>query len=395
MKPADASARIRDKATELGFDAVGFAPVRLADEVRRNLTTFLDGGLHGDMDWLAAKANRRQEPAALWPEARSVIALAMAYTPEPEAFDGLDRPGAAHISVYARGRDYHDVVKKRLKALGRWICKEFPGEVKVFVDTAPVMEKPVAGEAGLGWQGKHTNLVSRTHGSWLFLGEVFTTLDLPTDRPETDHCGTCRRCLDACPTGAFPQPYRIDARRCISYLTIEHKGPIERELRPLIGNRIYGCDDCLAVCPWNRFARAAPVAELRAKPELETAGLVALSRLDDAAFRAFFAQTAIKRIGRDRFIRNVLIALGNVGGEGAVGAVGARLGDESPLVRGAAVWAYARLAGASAFAAARSRRAPSEADQSVAEEWAAGADEASGLAYAGKSGLIANRGGNR
>ncbi len=374
MDSGDTRVRIRQKAVELGFDAVGFAPVGLAGEVRENLAAFLDGGLHGEMDWLAAKADRRREPSALWPEARSVIALAMAYTPEPGAFEGLDRPGAGHISVYARGRDYHDVVKKRLKALGRWICDEFPGDVKVFVDTAPVMEKPVAREAGLGWQGKHTNLVSRAHGSWLFLGEVFTTLDLPADKPENDHCGTCRACLDACPTNAFPQPYRIDARRCISYLTIEHKGPIDRELRSLIGNRIYGCDDCLAACPWNRFARAAPVAELRARPELSSGGLVALSELDDGAFRKLFAQTAVKRVGRDRFVRNVLIALGNVGGDGAVEAVKARLEDASPLIRGAAVWAYAQLASREAFRAARERLAPQETDETVVGEWTAGAD---------------------
>jgi epoxyqueuosine reductase len=374
MDSGDTRVRIRQKAVELGFDAVGFAPVGLAGEVRENLAAFLDGGLHGEMDWLAAKADRRREPSALWPEARSVIALAMAYTPEPGAFEGLDRPGAGHISVYARGRDYHDVVKKRLKALGRWICDEFPGDVKVFVDTAPVMEKPVAREAGLGWQGKHTNLVSRAHGSWLFLGEVFTTLDLPADKPENDHCGTCRACLDACPTNAFPQPYRIDARRCISYLTIEHKGPIDRELRSLIGNRIYGCDDCLAACPWNRFARAAPVAELRARPELSSVGLVALSELDDGAFRKLFAQTAVKRVGRDRFVRNVLIALGNVGGDGAVEAVKARLEDASPLIRGAAVWAYAQLASREAFRAARERLAPQETDETVVGEWTAGAD---------------------
>jgi epoxyqueuosine reductase len=374
MDPADARERIRDKAVELGFDAVGFAPAHLAPAVRENLDAFLAEGLHGEMDWLAAKADCRREPAALWPEARSVIALAMAYTPASDAFDGLDQPGAGHVSVYARGRDYHDVVKKRLKALGRWICDTFPEDVKVFVDTAPVMEKPVAREAGLGWQGKHTNLVSRAHGSWLFLGEVFTTLDLPADTPEDDHCGACRACLDACPTAAFPAPYRIDARRCISYLTIEHKGPIDPELRALIGNRIYGCDDCLAACPWNKFAHAAPVAELRARPELAAVDLVELSRLDDPAFRTLFARTAVKRIGRDRFVRNVLIALGNVGGAGARDAVMARLDDAAPLVRGAAVWALARLAGPEAFAAAQSGRVSIETDADVIAEWARGAD---------------------
>ncbi|MDA0786856.1 MAG: tRNA epoxyqueuosine(34) reductase QueG [Proteobacteria bacterium] len=368
---ADPGARIREKARALGFDAVGFAPVRLAPEIRENLATFLAEGRHGDMDWLPAKAERRREPAALWPEARSVIALGMAYTPDPSAFDSLDQPGIGHLSVYARGRDYHDVVKKRLKALARWICEEFPGDVKVFVDTAPVMEKPVAQAAGLGWQGKHTNLVSRAHGSWLFLGEVFTTLDLPDDTAVEDHCGSCRQCLDACPTNALPAPYQIDPRRCISYLTIELKGPIDRELRPLIGNRIYGCDDCLAACPWNKFAAAAPVTDLRAREEFNAPRLADLARLDDAAFRTFFSRTAIKRVGRDRFVRNVLTALGNVGGESAVDAARERLDDASPLVRGAAVWALSRLLSAQAFADLRAQHFPEEADRHVRSEWTA------------------------
>tara|TARA_R110002110_G_scaffold85816_2_gene223428 strand:- start:11532 stop:12686 length:1155 start_codon:yes stop_codon:yes gene_type:complete len=363
--------RIREKARELGFDAVGFAPVHLAPEIRDHLAQFIDEGRHGDMEWLPAKAERRHEPAALWPEARSVIALGMAYTPDAEAFASLDREGVGHLSVYARGRDYHDVVKKRLKALARWICEAFPEDVKVFVDTAPVMEKPVAQAAGLGWQGKHTNLVSRDHGSWLFLGEVFTTLDLPDDTQETDHCGSCRQCLDACPTNALPAPYQIDARRCISYLTIEHKGPIDRELRPLIGNRIYGCDDCLAACPWNKFAAAAPVTELRARDDLAAPRLTDLARLDDGEFRTFFSRTAIKRVGRDRFVRNVLIALGNMGGEGAAEAAGERLADENPLVRGAAVWALSRLLPAGEFADMRTQHMPRETDSHVLDEWIA------------------------
>ena len=367
--PAAVRDSIREKARELGFNAVGFAPVHLAPEIRDQLTQFIDEGRHGDMDWMPAKAERRREPVALWPEARSVIALGMTYTPDPSAFDSLDQPGIGHLSVYARGRDYHDVVKKRLKALGRWICEEFPGDVKVFVETAPVMEQPVAQAAGLGWQGKHTNLVSREHGSWLFLGEVFTTLELPDDTAETDHCGSCRQCLDACPTDAFPAPYQIDARRCISYLTIEHKGPIDRELRPLIGNRIYGCDDCLAACPWNKFAAAAPVTELRARPEFAAPSLTDLACLDDAAFRSFFSKTAIKRVGRDRFIRNVLIALGNVGGDGATDVARARLVDGSPLVRGAAVWALSRLLSWAAFADLRARHMPGETDGDVRAEW--------------------------
>lgn len=361
--------RIAEKARELGFDEVGFAPVTLDAEIQSNLDGYLAKGMYGEMDWLVAKAERRRQPSALWPEARSVIALGMTYTPDGDAFDSLDRPGIGHLSVYARGRDYHDVVKKQLKALGRWICETFPGDVKVFVDTAPVMEKPVAQKAGLGWQGKHTNLVSRQHGSWLFLGEVFTTLDLASNTPETDHCGRCRACLDACPTDAFPAPYRIDARRCISYLTIEHKGPIDRELRPLIGNRIYGCDDCLAACPWNKFAQAAPVTALRARPDLMAPKLTELARLDDAAFRTFFSRTAIKRVGRDRFVRNVLIGLGNVGGEGAVEAVRERLDDHSALVRGAAVWALSQLLPAEEFELHRRARAEQEADPGVLAEW--------------------------
>ncbi|MEK9796093.1 MAG: tRNA epoxyqueuosine(34) reductase QueG [Alphaproteobacteria bacterium] len=360
---------IRLKAYELGFDAVGFAPVTLEDDVQAGFAAFLNAGLHGEMDWLEAKVARRLEPRALWPEVRSVIAVAMSYKPEEGALDSLDTPGIGHVSVYARGRDYHDVVKKRLKALGRWICESFPGDVKVFVDTAPVMEKPLGMRAGLGWQGKHTNLVSRDHGSWLFLGEVFTTLDLPESAGERDHCGNCRNCLDACPTGAFPAPYRIDARRCISYLTIEHKGPIPRELRPAIGNRIYGCDDCLAACPWNKFAHVAPVAEMRARPELLAPSLAELAELDDAAFRALFSKSAVKRVGRDRFVRNVMIALGNAGGAAAREALFVRLEDESALVRGAAVWALSRVVRAEEFKSLRRRFRPGERDPDVLAEW--------------------------
>jgi len=361
--------RIREKALELGFDLVGFAPVSLDEGVQSNLDGYLAAGMHGEMDWMVAKAERRRQPSALWPDARSVIALAMNYTPADGALDSLDQPGVGHLSVYARGRDYHDVVKKQLKALGRWICETFPSDVKVFVDTAPVMEKPVAQQAGLGWQGKHTNLVSREHGSWLFLGEVFTTLEFADDAAETDHCGSCRNCLDACPTNAFPAPYQIDARRCISYLTIEHKGPIDRELRPLMGNRIYGCDDCLAACPWNKFAQTAPVTEMRARPELAAPKLADLARLSDSAFRTFFSRTAIKRIGRDRFVRNVMIALGNVGGDDAVEAAKERLQDESALVRGAAVWALSQLLTAEAFDRLRQKWRMREDDTHVIEEW--------------------------
>jgi len=371
--------RIRDKALALGFDVVGFAPVSLDTRIQSNLDGYLADGMHGEMDWMVTKADRRRQPSALWPDARSVIALAMNYTPPEGALDSLHRSGIGHLSVYARGRDYHDVVKKQLKVLGRWICETFPGEVKVFVDTAPVMEKPVAQQAGLGWQGKHTNLVSREHGSWLFLGEVFTTLDLAESPTETDHCGSCRSCLDACPTGAFPAPYKIDARRCISYLTIEHKGPIDRDLRPLMGNRIYGCDDCLAACPWNKFAQTAPVSELRGRPEFATPDLAYLARLSDAEFRTFFSRTAIKRIGRDRFVRNVMIALGNVGAENAVMVAKERLEDESPLVRGAAVWALSRLLETAAFEKLRQKERAAELDPDVLKEWESGAAEISAV----------------
>ena len=362
---------IRAKALELGFDAVGFAKAELAPQARDNLREFLAQGLHGEMDWMPAKADRRGDPRVLWPEARTVVVLGINYGPDEDPLESRPTPEQANISVYARHRDYHDVLKKRLKALGRWIAETHKTEVKVFVDTAPVMEKPLAEAAGIGWQGKHTNLVSRALGSWLFLGEVFLALDLPVDQAESDHCGECRRCLDACPTGAFPAPYRIDARRCISYLTIEHKGPIPRELRPLIGNRIYGCDDCLAICPWNKFAKAAALPELRARADLASPDLAALATLDDAGFRALFSGSPIKRIGRDRFLRNVLIAIGNSGRADLIPAAECQLADPSPLVRGAAVWALSRLLEPGAFAARRTA-AETEADPMVRAEWAAG-----------------------
>ena len=277
------------------------------------LQEFLATGAHGDMDWMARNADRRVDPKILWPEVRTIVMLGINYGPSGDPLAILREGARGAISVYAQGDDYHEVIKPRLKRLGRWLIDEVGGDVKVFVDTAPVMEKPLAQAAGLGWQGKHTNLVSREHGSWLFLGALFTTLDLPPDAPEDDHCGSCRACLDICPTAAFPAPYRLDARRCISYLTIEHKGPIPRALRPLIGNRIYGCDDCLAVCPWNKFAQAGSETKLAARAALRAPPLAELARLDDAAFRALFTKSAVKRIGRARFVRNVLIAIGNSG----------------------------------------------------------------------------------
>ena len=359
---------IRAEALLLGFDAVGFAPAHLAEEARANLTEYLARGYHGDMGWLAATAARRGDPQALWPEAKSVIVLGVNYAGEDDPLAALADRECGAVSVYARGRDYHSTLKKRLKALARRIAARWPGDLKVFVDTAPVMEKPLAQEAGLGWQGKHTNLVSRGFGSWLFLGEIYLSLELSPDPPEPDHCGQCRRCLDACPTAAFPAPYRLDARRCISYLTIEHKGPIPHELRPLIGNRIFGCDDCLAVCPWNKFARAASEPDFRPRAALTGPRLAELATLDDAAFRARFAGTPVKRIGRDRFLRNVLIAIGNAPGAGLelITAAEHLLHDAAPLVRGAAVWALGRIAPDRLAAA---RQIADDPDPAVRDEW--------------------------
>jgi len=335
---------IRAEATRLGFDAIGFAPARLGPEVRERLQAFLAAGMHGGMGWMEARADQRADPRVLWPEARSVIALGLSYAPESDPLESLAWQDRATISVYARNRDYHDVVKKRLKALARWMVAHFADAgVKVFVDTAPVMEKPLAQQAGLGWQGKHTNLVSRIHGSWLFLGEIYTTLDLSPDAPEVDHCGTCTRCLDICPTKAFPAPYRLDARRCISYLTIEHHGPIPEEFRKPMGNRIYGCDDCLAVCPWNKFAAVHEEPAFAPRAELTAPKLADLAALDDAAFRALFSGSPIKRIGRNRFIRNVLMAIGNSADPSLQETARTLCADADPVVAEAAAWATAQL----------------------------------------------------
>jgi epoxyqueuosine reductase len=322
------------------------------------------------MEWLSSTAARRMDPLVLWPDVRSVVMLGMNYGPDTDPLAILDERERGAISVYAQGDDYHDVIKSRLKAIARWIVANAGGDVKVFVDTAAVMEKPLGARAGLGWQGKHTNLVSRQHGSWLFLGAIFTTLDLETDEAEIDHCGSCRACLDACPTAAFPAPYRLDARRCISYLTIEHKGPIPRELRPMMGNRIYGCDDCLAVCPWNKFAQAGREAKLSAREALRAPKLAELVRLDDPAFRALFSKSPVKRVGRDRFVRNVLIAIGNSGDAALSHEAERFLDDASPLVRGAAVWALTRLDPARATAIGNEHRAR-ESDATVQAEWKA------------------------
>ena len=321
------------------------------------------------MAWLATTAERRASPSALWPDVRSIIMLGLNYGPDADPLAILKARDRAAISVYAKGDDYHDLIKSRLKSLARWLTANVGGDVKVFVDTAAVMEKPLAARGGLGWQGKHTNLVSRQYGSWLFLGAIFTTLDLPQDQAEPDSCGTCRACLDICPTAAFPAPYRLDARRCISYLTIEHKGPIPRDLRAAIGNRIYGCDDCLAVCPWNKFASQGREAKLSARDALRAPRLADLARLDDAQFRTLFSKSSIKRIGRDRFVRNVLIAIGNSGDTTLAAEAEKLLADTSPLVRGAAVWALSKLLPPQQFKALA--HAHQDFDVSVQDEWAA------------------------
>jgi epoxyqueuosine reductase len=356
-----------EAAKKAGFDAIGVASADRVPELSGRLAEFVAKGRHGTMEWMAETLERRGSPRALWPEVRSVIMLAMNYGPDKNPLELLDRKDRAAISVYARNRDYHDVMKGKLKEIAQKFASRSGADVKVFVDTAPVMEKPLAEAAGLGWQGKHTNLVSRDFGSWLFLGSIFTTAELEPDLPETDHCGSCRACLDICPTDAFPAPYQLDARRCISYLTIEHKGPIPEEFREAMGNRIYGCDDCLAVCPWNKFASIASEAKLAARDDLREPELAVLLTLDDAAFRAFFSGSPVKRIGRDRFVRNVLIAAGNSGDPALASQCEALLADASPLVRGAAVWALSRLLPEREFAELAARA--NEGDADVRGEW--------------------------
>ncbi|MBY3414322.1 tRNA epoxyqueuosine(34) reductase QueG [Rhizobium laguerreae] len=372
----DKERRRRDNLTEFvraesaakGFDLCRITRPDAIPEAKERLGQFIDAGRHGTMDWMAATRDRRGDPRTLWSEVRSVVVFGLNYAPDEDPRGILDKPDKAAISVYARNRDYHDVIKGRLKEIATRFAARAGADVKVFVDTAPVMEKPLAAAAGLGWQGKHTNLVSRVHGSWLFLGTMFTTADLVIDEAETDHCGSCRACLDICPTAAFPAPYQIDARRCISYLTIEHKGPIDADLRGLIGNRIYGCDDCLAACPWNKFASSASEMKLKAREDLKEPSIAFLLTLDDAAFRAFFSGSPVKRIGRDRFIRNVLIAAGNSGDKVLVGPCRRLSEDPSPVVRGMAVWALSRLMEAGEFAAFAAQRAD-ERDDDVLNEW--------------------------
>jgi epoxyqueuosine reductase len=369
LSPADLKTALADQARALGFDCVGVTEPDAIADAAKHFRAFLEAGAHGDMDWLAATPERRADPRVLWPGVRSVIMLGVNYGPDENPLAILEQRTRGAISVYAQGDDYHDLIKKRLKALARWLVAASGGEVKVFVDTAAVMEKPLAQAAGLGWQGKHTNLVSRDYGSWLFLGAIFTTLELPRDDADTDHCGSCQACLDICPTAAFPAPYQLDARRCISYLTIESKGPIPQEFRKAIGNRIYGCDDCLAVCPWNKFAQAGREAKLAPRDELRAPDLADLARLDDTAFRALFAKSPVKRIGRDRFIRNVLIAVGNSQDAALAFEAERLLDDQSPLVRGAAVWALSQLMGREEFAALAAAATSAEQNDSVRAEW--------------------------
>ena len=365
---------LKSLAASLGFDACRIARADEPWAAGERLAAFVDAGRHGEMGWMAETLERRAAPTAMWPAARSAVMVAMSYGPGHDPMDNLAHATHGNISVYARGADYHDLMKSRLKQLARAFAQETGEEVKVFVDTAPLMEKPLAARAGLGWQGKHTNLVSRELGNWTFLGAMLTAAELYPDAPETDHCGSCRACLAACPTEAFPAPYQLDARRCISYLTIEHKGPIPRALRPAMGNRIYGCDDCLAVCPWNKFAVSAREAKLMARPEATLPALADLARLDDAAFREVFAGSPVKRTGRARFIRNVCIAIGNSGAVELAGVLMPLLSDDEPLVRGAAVWALARL-DADMFERERAAREGAEEDGNVRTEWHHGAAE--------------------
>jgi epoxyqueuosine reductase len=366
---ADLKDFLREEARNLGFEAVRVTTPGAAPGAGERLMEFLAAGRHGDMTWMATTADRRRHPAQLWPQARSIVMLAMSYAPDKDPLEALQERSRAAISVYAKGSDYHELIKARLKRLAASLAQRSGAEVKVFVDTAPVMEKPLAAAAGIGWQGKHTNLVSREHGSWLFLGAIFTSAEIEPDAPEADACGTCRRCLDICPTAAFPQPYVLDARRCLAYLSIEHKGHIPEEFRVPMGNRVFGCDDCLAVCPWNKFAAAARESRFAARAETDNPPLAELLALDDRAFRTRFAGTPIKRTGRDRFLRNVLIAAGNSGDDSLLPRVEALLVDASPLVRAMAVWATRRLTASPLSEGVRRKHLAREGDAAVRAEW--------------------------
>jgi epoxyqueuosine reductase len=369
MTTATLEDRLRSRARELGFAQARITRATLPGHVSERLEQAVGDGHHGSMEWLADTAERRRSPDAMWTGARSAITLAMSYAPQIDPMQRLEQVSDGVISVYALNRDYHDVIKGKLKELAGWLAAQTGEDVKVFVDTAPLMEKPLAAQAGLGWQGKHTNLVSRELGSWFFIGTILSAAKLVADEAEDDHCGSCRACLDICPTDAFPAPYRLDARRCISYLTIEHKGHIARAFRKPMGNRIYGCDDCLAVCPWNKFAEAGREAKLMARYDLVSPPLAKLAALDDAGFRTLFSGSPVKRIGRDRFVRNVLIGVGNSGDEALVPVARARLGDASPLVRAMAVWALSQLLERAEFVALRNDYLPNEPDDAVKGEW--------------------------
>lgn len=379
MTTSSALDEVRARAKLLGFDAFGITSADARPDLRDKLALALREGWHGQMGWMAERSDQRASPTVLWPRVRSVIMLGVNYGPDSDPMATLGLPGRGSISVYARNRDYHDVIKGRLKEIAGLLEARGGAKVKVFVDTAPVMEKPLAEAAGLGWQGKHTVLVSREYGSWLFLGAIFTTAELPVDEPHEESCGTCRKCLDICPTNAFPAPFQLDARRCLSYLNIEHEGPIPLEFRVPMGNRIYGCDDCLAVCPWNKFASVSREAKLRARDDLNAPPLDDLLRLDDAGFRRHFAGSPIKRIGHGRFLRNVLIAAGNSGEAALEPLAEARLGDDDPLVRGAAVWAVRRLADQEKSERLALDFLPRESDMSVRTEWTQSLQEGSAL----------------
>lgn len=362
-------AELQARAQKLGLDAFGIAPARTRPELGEKLNTALEFGWHGDMEWMAETAPRRSAPQALWPDARSVIMVGVNYGPDIDPLQQLTQKSIGNLSVYARNRDYHDIIKGKLKELAGLLARRTGAEVKVFVDTAPVMEKPLAEAAGIGWQGKHTVLVSREFGDWLFLGAIFTSAELPVAEPHNQNCGSCQKCLDICPTNAFPAPYQLDARKCLAYLNIELQGQIPLEFRQPMGNRIYGCDDCLAVCPWNKFASVTREAKLQARNDLAAPALADLLILDDAGFRKLFSASPVKRLGHARFLRNVLIASGNSDDNALLHLVEARLMDDDPLIRGAAIWAFRRLASDSKVANIKSRFQTGETDPLVAQEW--------------------------